>query len=162
MRPSACSQVRWSRRSAQADAAGGHDWRARELSVRLLPPRSGDRRAWARFADGQPAAALPVPCQVTGAVEPAGPRMRAGVVAPADVLCTGGVVCAVVMRAGDGVLGSGEASSQAAAAMMPSPGIARVAAQATARRRPRRAAVLWCRPGGLAGMEVPFRLASGG
>jgi hypothetical protein len=46
--------------------------------------------------------------------------------------------------------------------MTPKPGIARVAAQATARRRPRRAAAFWCRPGGLAGMEVPFRLVSGG
>src|SRR5690349_19241510 len=120
MRPRACSQVRWSRRSAQADAAGGQDWRARGLSIWSLPARSGDRRARAGFDDGQPAAVpLLLPCQYTGAVASAGPRACAGAVVPADALCTGGVVCADVMRAGDGVLASGEARSQAAAAMMP-------------------------------------------
>src|SRR6476646_10479184 len=101
MRPRVCSQVRWSRRSAQADAAGGQDWRARGLSIWSLPPRSGDRRARAGFADGQPAAVvLLVPCQYTGAVASAGPRALAGVVVPVDVPWAGGVVCADVMRAG--------------------------------------------------------------
>src|SRR5690242_14367201 len=104
--------------------------------MRPLPPRSGDRRARAGFTDGQPAAvALPVPGHGAGTVASAGAVAFPGRGVPADAVRAGGVVCADVMRAGDGVLASGEASSQAVAAMTPKPGIARVAAQAAARWR---------------------------